>query len=312
LVALNSKLVFLLFACAFLLNAQPSGVAERLRKALPDPQVREAALRELTARDYASLQALLKIRATLPGANLAELTAIEASVAFLAGNMSEAIIRFTSAASLAALSDSDLFTWAMAYIKSGDNRHAGPLLSQLSARHPTQALYVYWLGRLDYDQRLYPQAIKRFEQAIALDPKSARIWNALGLAYDMEGQMPQAYDSLSKSAALNRQLAQPSPWPPHDLGNWYLRMNRLREAEGALSEALKYDPALPEAHYHLARTLEKLGRDTEAIAQYKISIANDSSNPDACYALAMLYRRLHREAEASAMLVEYKARKNRS
>ena len=142
-----------------------------------------------------------------------------------------------------------------------------------------------------------------------LDPKSSRTWDSLGLAFDMQGQMEHAHGAFVTAVNLNRNLSHPSPWPPHDLGYWCLRMNRLPEAESALRESLRYEPMLARAHYHLARTLEKEERTDKAVAEYKTAISNDGSLAEACYSLAMLYRKLHRDEEATAMFAEYKQRK---
>jgi tetratricopeptide (TPR) repeat protein len=165
------------------------------------------------------------------------------------------------------------------------------------------------LGRLDYNLRRYPEAVTKLQKALELAPQSARGWDSLGLAFDMQGQLEQAYGAFTKAAALNRGLPQPSAWPPHDLGYLCLRMNKLKQAENSLREALRYDQKLAVAHYHLARVLEGEAQEHEAVAEYKAAISEDSFSTDACYSLAMLYRRLHQEDEAAAMFTEYKRRK---
>jgi tetratricopeptide (TPR) repeat protein len=86
-------------------------------------------------------------------------------------------------------------------------------------------------------------------------------------------------------------------------------MGQPNEAETLLREALQYDPDLSQARYHLGRALEKEGRETEAIEEYRTAIARDMASADACYSLAMLYRKLHRDTEARAMFAEYKRRR---
>ena len=86
-------------------------------------------------------------------------------------------------------------------------------------------------------------------------------------------------------------------------------MEKPKEAEAALRESLQYDPKLAQAHYHLARSLEKQGKETEAVEEYVTAVSGDPAASDACYSLGMLYRKLHREADANAMFAEYKRRK---
>jgi Flp pilus assembly protein TadD len=209
----------------------------------------------------------------------------------------------------APLRDSDNFTLAMALIRLGDGKRARAILTELSGRHPASAIYIYWLGRLDYDQRRYEEAVGRLQRASDLDPNSARIQDSLGLALDMQGRTEQARSVLEKAADLNRNQAKPSPWPPHDLGYLLLRMERFQEAEEALRESLRYGPGLAQTRYYLGRTLEKEGRDADAVEEYKQAISADTASTDACYSLAILYRKLHRESEAEAMFAEYRKRK---
>jgi Flp pilus assembly protein TadD len=172
-----------------------------------------------------------------------------------------------------------------------------------------QPLHLYWLGRLDYNQRLYEDAVAKFQRVLDLDPQSARAEDNLGLSLDMMGHYEEARVEFVKAVALNRKLPQPSPWPPHNLGYLLLRLENCDEAEQAFRESLRYDSRFAQSHYHLARVLEKQERDAEAIEEYRAAIALDSSLPEACYSLGLLYRRLERNSEAEAAFAEYKRRK---
>jgi tetratricopeptide (TPR) repeat protein len=288
---------------------EATAIAGRLQAIFANSGEGKTVVRKLAEKDFTSLAAMLQRRAALNLPDQAEVVALEGAVAFLAGQMNDAIGHFGKAAELAPLGDSDSFTLAMALVSLGDDRQATVLLSNLAAKYPKQPLYVYWLGRIDYDLRLYPEAVKKFQTAVELDPNSSRTWDSLGLAFDMQGRMEHAHDAFVTAVNLNRNLPHPSPWPPHDLGYWCLRMNRLPEAESALRESLRYEPGLAQAHYHLARTLEKEERRDQAVAEYKAAISKDGTLAEACYSLAMLYRKLHRDEEASAMFSEYKLRK---
>ena len=239
----------------------------------------------------------------------AELLSVQGAVAFLSRKMSLAVVDFQKAAALAPLKDGDTFTLAMALVDLGDDMQARGLLTELARKYPERSIYIYWLGKLDYDQRRYEAAVEKLEKATKLDPKSARAWDSLGLTFDMQGRIDQALAAFEKAVSLNREQSHPSPWPPHNLGFLLLRMDQPKEAEMALRESLRYNPKLTQTHYHLGRTLEKEGRYTDAIDQYASAVSGDTASPEACYSLAMLYRKMHRNAEADAMLAEYKRRK---
>jgi tetratricopeptide (TPR) repeat protein len=264
---------------------------------------------ELRRGNYGRVQEMLRAGAATDALARAELLSVEGAVAFLAGEMSASAGDFAAAAAISPLKDSDTFTRAMALVKLHDGKEARALIEELAAKYPDHAVYIYWLGRLDYDQRRYDEAIVKLKKAVALDPTSARTWNSLGLAFDMQGQMEPALDALRKATELNRRLPHPSAWPPHDLGFLLLRMEKPNEAEEALRESLRYDSKLAQTHYYLGRVLEKEGHDTAAINEYAVAVSTDHASPEACYSLGKLYRKVHRNTDADNMFAEYKRRK---
>lgn len=289
--------------------AQPSDISTRVRMALDSTGSGEAAAASLAAHDYARVEQMLTGLVPATRSEQSGVLALRGAVEFLDGKINMAAGDFQKASELGPLRDVDAFTFAMALLNLGDENRARPLLTTLAQKYPAQPIYLYWLGRLDYSQRRYEEAVQKLRRASELDSDSARVWDSLGLALDMQGLMDQALRAFQKAARLNRALAHPSPWPPHDLGFLLLRMDQLTEAEDSLREALRYDPNLPQAHYHLGRSLEKESRYTEAIEEYRSAISTDKSSADACYSLAMLYRKLHRDTEANVMFAEYKKRK---
>ncbi len=289
--------------------AQTGDIFQRLRSALAESGNGDLATAELEKKDFAAVERILaEVKVPSP-AQSAELISVQGVVAFLSGNMSAAVIDFQKASALSPLNDGDTFTLAMALVNLGEDAQARGLLTDLARKYPERSIYVYWLGRLDYDQRLYDIAVERLRKAAQLDPTSARAWDSLGLAFDMQGRMDQALAAFQRAVNLNRQQAHPSPWPPHNLGFLLLRMDQPKDAEMALRESLRYDSKLAQTHYHLGRTLEKEDRFSEAVEEYILAVSSDTASPDACYSLAMLYRKMHRDAEADAMFAEYKKRK---
>jgi tetratricopeptide (TPR) repeat protein len=293
-------------AAAFAWN---SDINQRLRRALAGTGAEDRAILDLSSKNFDSVDQLLAQQAGNDNASRSELLALRGAVKFLQGDMNAAATDFANAARLAPLSDGDTFTEAMATVRLGDLATARKLLEQLTGKNPERPIYIYWLGKLDYDQHRYDEAAGELQKAVTLDPQSARAWDSLGLTFDMQGRADQAREALEEAVALNRQQVRPSPWPPHNLGYLLLRMNRPEQAEAALKESLRYDPTFERAHYHLGRVLEKEGREPEAIHEYLTAVNADVNASDACYSLAILYRKLHRDSEADAMFAEYKKRR---
>jgi tetratricopeptide (TPR) repeat protein len=290
--------------------AQTGDIYQRLRTALGPAG--ESAVSELSRKNFAAVARMLSSSGTSDDSSRAEIASLQGAVAFLAGDMKAALLYFDRAAQIKPLADADAFTRAMALVELKDDQQAHLALAALAQKYPRRALYIYWLGRLDYDQHRYEDAVQELSKAVELDPQSARAWDSLGLAFDMQGKVEEARDAFQKAVTLNRSEPKPSPWPAHDFGSLMLRANRLPEAEAALRESLHYDPNLAPAHYHLARTLEREGKDQDALSEYRLAVNRDPTSTDACYSLALLYRKLHRDQDAEAMFAEYKKRKQAS
>lgn len=290
-------------------RGEDNDLARRLQRAFASSGEAQAAAQDLAQRNFAALEEKLARRDAGDPSAYPELTALKGAVAFLAGDMHTAVLDFRSAGEKGRLSDGDAFTLAMALVNLGEDTQASRVILDLASKHPEKPIYVYWLGKIDYHLHRYQEAIEKLKQTLTLDPQSVRAWDSLGLAFDMQGNMDEAYAAFEKATSLNRGLPHPSPWPPHNLGFLCLRMNQLKQSEAALRESLRFDPRLAAAHYHLGRALEKEGQSGEAIAEYKAAVADDAAAADACYSLATLYRKLHKEPEARAMFAEYAARK---
>ncbi len=296
---------FLLLVLA--VTGESQDIFERLRRSLGPAG--ESAAQALAAKDFSKVDQVLAQAKASDDAQRAELLSLQGAVDFLEGKMAPAVTAFRQAAAMAPLTEPDTFTLAMALVKLGHDAEARAALVKLSDKRPDNAIYIYWLGRLDYDQRRYEEAVAKFEKATKLDPQSARAWDSLGLAFDMQGQSEQARAAFQRAVELNRNQEHPSPWPPHDLGYLLLRTDQVKDAEAVLRESLRYDPNFAQAHYHLGRVLEKEDRDIDAIDEYKRAVSLEATSPDACYSLAMLYRKLHRNTEAEAMFAEYRKRR---
>ena len=291
------------------LTAQkPDNLLERIRNCHLSAAPRDELVQSLAAKDYAHMEEILgrQIAGADTPANAAELRALTGAVQFLDGHMDRAASAFRQSDTAVPLGEPDRFTWAMALINLGDGNAAREQLKHLNEGQPDHPLYLYWLARIDYDQRLYADAVAKLKRVIGLDPESARAYDSLGLALDMMGQPENAHAAFLRAVDLNRKLGSPSCWPPHDLGALLLRLQQLKEAEDALRESLRYDATFAMAHYHLGRTLEAEGRDTEAMAEYRAATTHAPVVVEAFYSLGLLCRRHGLEAEAGTAFAEYK------
>jgi tetratricopeptide (TPR) repeat protein len=272
-----------------------------LSRQLSDLQMEPARQAEMEsaihARDYAAAEKILleEVARDPKSPRSAKLLAIAAGVFFLDGQYANAVIAWKKAEAIAALDDRSRFTLAMACIKLNRRDWARPELEKLAAAQPQNPLFLYWLGRLDYDERNYNSAVARLQKVIALDPKMARAYDTLGLCFDYLGKFDEAVKSYNQAVDLNRPLPKPSPWPHVDLAISLIALNQLPEAEKNLREAVGYDPKLPQAHYQLGRVLEMQGDYAAAVESLKLAVALAPEYPEPHYLLGKIYHRMGNE-----------------
>jgi tetratricopeptide (TPR) repeat protein len=220
------------------------------------------------------------------------------SIYFLNHDFLNAAIAWKKSAAISPLAPELQFSLAMAYIEIAHPDWARPVIESLAAHDPKTALYPYWLGRLDYDAQHYPEAIHHFQQAITLDPTMARAYDNLGLCYFYQNQTGLAVKNFNQAITLNRDALHPSPWPYLNLAVALQFMGHAQEAETALREALRLDPKLAAAHYHLGNLLQEQGQLDAAVQEQLTAARLDDKYAEPHVALAHIYNQLGRKDAA--------------
>jgi tetratricopeptide (TPR) repeat protein len=272
-----------------------------------DPARRADLESAINARDYKRAETILveETERDPKSPRAAELLVMAGSIFFLDGNYLNSAIAWKRAEAITPLDERSRFTLAMAYVKLNRRDWARPELDKLAKLHPQNALYHYWLARLDYDAQNYTAAIVRLQKVVALDPGMMRGYDTLGLCYDYLGQFDEAIKNYNRAIDLNRLQPQPSPWPHVNLAVALISVNRLTEAETSLREALSYDAKLPQAHYHLGRVFEMQGRLPEAVPELHQAGVLDSTYPEPHFLLGRIYHRLGEMQRAQEEIAHY-------
>jgi tetratricopeptide (TPR) repeat protein len=272
------------------------------------PEVRTRIEEALERKDFkAAEQFLVEEIARTPGSR--ELLVFTARLFFIDGQPLNAAIAFQKAEKISPLEEPHRFTMAMSYVALKRYDWARKELNKLAAAAPRNALYPYWLGRLDYDDQHFEAALGNFDRAITLDPNFTRSHDNRGLCLEALGREDDALGAYHKAVELNRRSGAPSPWPPHNLGSLLSKRGWLAEAEATLREALKYDPKFARARYQLGLVLEKQGSLAEAVAELERATGLDSEYAAPLYALGRIARRTgdpERAARAFAAFEELK------
>jgi tetratricopeptide (TPR) repeat protein len=284
------------------LEAGPPGLQLQL-----DSERRAKVEAALAKKEYKSAEAVLVEEADKEpkSPKAASLLEFAGGIFFLDREYLNSAIAFKRAEAIVPLSERSRFTLAMAYVELGRPGWAQPELERLSDSKPGNALYLYWLARLEYDGKKYREAISKLQKVTVLDPAMVRAYDLLGLCYDYLGDQDKAIASFERAVALNRAQTRPSPWPHLDMAVSQVEIGRLKDAENNLREAVHYDAGLPRAHYELGRVLDQEGKTEDAIQELKAASAADPGYPEPHYLLGRIYHRLGKDELAKSEVRQF-------
>ena len=128
-------------------------------------------------------------------------------------------------------------------------------------------VHLYWriaelAHLLHRDNR---RVIEVLTRRMRLVPNEPHAHKDLGLAYSRAGRDDEALLELLMTQLLGYEDAEMLT----AIGQVHLNQARLERAEAALTRAVSLDPAFAQARYALGRTLQRLGREAEAVEQLK-------------------------------------------
>ena len=263
--------------------------------------------RALEAHDYVGAEKTLmaEISRDPHSPQAARLLQFLGGVYFLDNDFWGASIAWNKARAIAPLPPTIAFSLAMAYIRIGHSDWSRTELEKLAAENSTNALFPYWLGRLDYDADQYDPAILQFQKAIQLAPEMAQAYNNLGLCYSRQNRSGLAVANYQKAIDLNLKSGHPDAWPYLNLAITERALNELSKAEAHLREAIRLDPNLAPAHFQLGDILEDSGQAKDAIDQFQAAARLDPAYAEPHYALARIYRKLGDAAESKKEMKSY-------
>jgi tetratricopeptide (TPR) repeat protein len=296
-----------LSAVSLFLSAQPThredtrpadDVSGVVNTAVLDPVLRERIDGAVRNHEYSDAETMLVDEINKKPKSF-KLLCLAGQIFFLDRNYLNSAIAYNKAATLEPLDEDSRFILAMSYIKLNRYDWARPELENLTQTHPKNALYLYWLSRLDYNRMSFAKAIEEAQKAIAVDPSFMRAYENLGLCYEAVGKYERALTADEEAVRLNRRQRPGSAWPPLNLGVLLVKMGKLDLARKYLSEALSFDPGSPEAHYQSGLVLEKQHLDSMALAELRRAVELRPSYAEPYYVMGRVYHRDGAEADSA-------------
>ena len=231
---------------------------------------------------------------------------------FRTGNFAEAV-RFLEQALAVESSDPNVhYTAALAFARLGETRRADEHLAA-SRRGPARRPAIeppaeilalrgrgvraaLAAGTELFERGRYDEAVAALEQAVAAEPGSADVQNALAAALEQAGDLERAQHHYEEAVSLEPTLAVARK----NLGVLFGRLGRWDEAIGQLEEAVRLDPRQADTHQVLAAALVSAGRFDEALAHAREAIALAPDMAHAHFTLGVALEATGRTGDAVA------------
>jgi len=157
----------------------------------------------------------------------------------------------------------------------------------------TASTFLAHAGLLER-QGNYPAAAEQYARALELSPDLVMAHNRRGIVLNRLGRHDEATAHFRRALVLQPR----DPQLHNNLGFSLLLQGDLPAAEQELARALELDPTFRRARMNHALVLGKLGRDDEALSEFRLA----GSPEDAFYNLAVLQADRGRYGDAARSL----------
>jgi Flp pilus assembly protein TadD len=223
------------------------------------------------------------------------------------------LVEYTKSAAIQRPSAFDLENVAKDYVLLGDlatAEHWAKIATELDARDP-EAWYA--LGRIRFTMQHFQEAADCFERSLALEPRSVKAENNLGLSYEGLNRQDEAVAAYRRAIAWQQTDPHPSEQPLLNLGIILVHLGKLEEAQQLLVRAAAIAPNDPRIREELGHLYLDRRMLPEAETQLQKAIMLDPKRAPLHFLLGKVYHLEGREAEAkgefalSASLSGYKA-----
>jgi len=202
----------------------------------------------------------------------------------------ESLSVFTEAAAARRPTGEELRLVGLDYVLLADYADAVEWLKRSVEVSPDDADAWYGLGRAQYSSGDYKGAESSFRKTLALDSRSVKAENNLGLALAAQNQPEMAMEAYRGAIALQEKSLTQSEQPLLNLGMLLIDRGRPQEAADALWRAVAIAPACAQCQEGLGQTLVALKRLPEAETAMEKAVELEPKNPRFHYLLGRLYK----------------------
>jgi len=159
-----------------------------------------------------------------------------------------------------------------------------------------QTNLYYNLGEAYFRSGDYSNASEIYKELLNLNPESPMVLANLGMSYLRQNEpelLDEALFAFEKSIRFDKDIV----LNYIGLSELFLKKRNAGKALSYANKALRLEPNNPQTHYTLGNVYFTIGKNREAIKEYKRSIELNDSAPARIY-LALLYSQLGQKAQA--------------
>jgi tetratricopeptide (TPR) repeat protein len=206
------------------------------------------------------------------------------------GKAKESLAEYTRAAQLRTPTANDLKVVAVDYVLLGDFADADRWLTKALSWNPSDADGWYYLGRTKYNENRFSEAIDAFNSCLKLDTHNVKAEDNLGLSYEGLNQTQQAIQAFQTAIAWQTGGSKKDAQPYLNLGMLLAEQEHPDASLVYLQEAVALAPQNAKAHEQLGRAYLKLKRLKDAQGELEKAVQLAPSSSSLHYELAINYR----------------------
>jgi tetratricopeptide (TPR) repeat protein len=190
------------------------------------------------------------------------------------------------------------------YLSRAETAAGSQSAERLLAAFPNSARAHQTRGQSYYQMKMIPEAVKEYEQAIAIRPDLPGLHLELGEIYAGRAEWPQAEEQFRAETTLHPGSAEAA----FRLGDALVQEGKMKEAAAELRRSDSLRPNMPETLYGLGRALA--ATDAGAAEQALTSVLKiEQDTPLAGQAdllLASIHRKQGKSAQATREMEDYR------
>jgi tetratricopeptide (TPR) repeat protein len=120
-------------------------------------------------------------------------------------------------------------------------------------------------------RKMYREAVEGYNSALDAEPKNARVYNKLGIAYHHQMLFGEARRSYERAAKLDKEFSQAI----NNMGTVFYAQKRYKKAANMYRKALKLTPNSASIHSNLGTALFARKKFKQATEEYLIALQLD-------------------------------------